>query len=72
MVVAEQWNTERVREELGAKTIRSASVLIRRLGLKAVAREPGRTGMDLYDADDVRAAIEAKTGGSRETTKELG
>lgn len=53
----ERWNTDQVRQALGAKTIRSASTLILRLGLKPVAREPGRSGMNLYDADAVRAAI---------------
>lgn len=48
--MAEMWSTERVRQELGAKTIHSAGRIIVRLGLKPVAREPGRSGMNLYDA----------------------
>ncbi len=50
-------NTEQLRQELGAKTIRSAMRIILRLGLKPVAREPGRSGMNLYDAAEARAAI---------------
>lgn len=69
----ELWTTEQVREELGAKTIRSASRTLHRLGVRAVAREPGRLGMNLYDAAAVRAAIEKRPGrGRRATTKELG
>jgi hypothetical protein len=51
------WPTERVRQELRARTIRSASTLILRLGLKPVAREPGRSGQNLYDPAEVLAAI---------------
>lgn len=54
---SELWNTERVRAQLGAKTIRSASRIILRLGLVPVSREPGRSGMNLYNAAEVRAAI---------------
>lgn len=43
------WNTERMRQELGASSIRSAATIILRLGLTPVAREPGRSGMNLYD-----------------------
>lgn len=56
----ELWNTERVREELGASSIRSAATIILRLGLTPVSREPGRSGMNQYDADAVRAAIAAR------------
>lgn len=70
--MAELWSTERVRQELGAKTIRSAGRTIVRLGLTPVSREPGRSGMNLYDADAVRAAIAARPGNNRATTKELG
>jgi hypothetical protein len=58
--VSELWNTERIRIELGAKTIRSAGRIILRLGLTPVAREPGRSGMNLYDANAVRAALAAR------------
>jgi hypothetical protein len=58
-VTAETWNTERVRQELGAKTIRSAGRIILRLGLKPIAREPGKAGMNLYDAATAGAAIAA-------------
>lgn len=58
----ELWNTERIRRELGAKTIRSASTIILRLGLKPVSREPGRSGMNLYDAADARAKIAGRRG----------
>lgn len=70
-MTVELWPTERVRQELGAKTIRSASRTLHRLGLKPVAREPGRSGQNLYDANAVRAAIAARPGHGRATTEEL-
>jgi hypothetical protein len=59
--VSELWNTERIRQELGASSIRSAMRIILRLGLVPVSREPGRSGMNLYDADAVRTAIAARS-----------
>jgi hypothetical protein len=63
--VAELWNTERVREELGASSIRSASRIILRLGVEPVSREPGRSGMNLYEADQIRSAIAGRPGRGR-------
>lgn len=63
--MAERWNTERVRQELGAKTLRSAGRIIVRLGLKPVAREPGRSGQNLYDSGEVVAAFAARPGRGR-------
>lgn len=60
--MTELWNTERVRQELGASSIRSAGRIIVRLGLVPVSREPGRSGMNLYDAEAVVAAIAARPG----------
>lgn len=53
----ELMTTEQVRVELGLSTIRSASRALHRLGLKPVAREPGRSGMNLYEAVEFRAAL---------------
>jgi Domain of unknown function (DUF1883) len=64
-VTAEMWNTERARAELGASSIRSASRIILRLGVSAVAREPGRSGMNLYDAEQIRRAIASRPGRGR-------
>lgn len=61
-VTVELWNTERVRQELGASSIRSAATIILRLGLVPVSREPGRSGMNLYEADAVRAALAGRRG----------
>jgi hypothetical protein len=63
--VTDLWNTERVREELGAGTIRSASRTLHRLGINPVSREPGRSGQNLYDAAEVAAAIAARPGQGR-------
>lgn len=62
VVTEELWTTDRVRQELRASSIRSAATLILRLGLKPVSREPGRSGMNLYDAAEVRAAIANRPG----------
>lgn len=58
-------STEQVRELLRAKTIRSASRTLHRLGIKPVARQAGRTGMNLYDAAQVRAAVANRPGRGR-------
>lgn len=55
-------NTEEVRVMLGAATIRSVSRTLHRWGIEPVSREPGRSGMNLYDAGQVRAAIAARPG----------
>lgn len=47
---------------LNLKTVRSASRALHRMGLRPVAGEPGRSGQNLYDADEVRAAIAARPG----------
>jgi hypothetical protein len=60
--VTELWNTERVRQELGASSIRSASRIILRLGVEPQSREPGRSGMNLYDAGEIRAALARRPG----------
>lgn len=72
-VTVELWNTEQIRQELGAKTIRSAMRIILRLGLKPVAREPGRSGMNLYVAAEAAQKIAEHKArrGSRATTEEL-
>jgi hypothetical protein len=68
----ELWNTERIRQELGAKSIRSAGRIILRLGLEPVSREPGRSGMNLYDATvagPIIAAHMARKGRSKVDAK---
>lgn len=64
-MTGELWSTERIRQELGASSIRSAMRIILRLGLVPVSREPGRSGMNLYDAavaGPVIAAHKARKG----------
>lgn len=58
-MTAELWNTERLRQELGASSIRSAMRIILRLRLLPVSREPGRSGMNLYDAAEAAEKIAA-------------
>jgi hypothetical protein len=53
-------NTEEVRVMLGAATIRSVSRTLHRWGIEPVSREPGRSGMNLYDADVIRKSIASR------------
>lgn len=50
----ELWSTEECRAYFGTTSIRSANRILSRMGVDAVAREPGRSGMNLYPADEVR------------------
>jgi len=54
VIARELWTTEQARDYLGLKTIRSASRTLIRMGITAVSREPGRSGMNLYDAKEIR------------------
>lgn len=58
-------STEEVRVLLGAATIRSASRTLHRLGVHPVSREPGRSGMNLYDAGEVQRALASRPGRGR-------
>ena len=66
----ERLNTEEVRKMLDAATIRSASRTLHRMGIEPVSREPGRSGMNLYDAVEIREAIAARPGRGRREAKE--
>ena len=55
-------NTEEVRVMRGAATIRSVSRTLHRWGIEPVSREPGRSGMNLYDADVIRYAMDRRPG----------
>lgn len=57
--MVELWTTMQVAEFFGATSEGSISRTLHRLGVRPVAREPGRTGQNLYDADEVRAARDA-------------
>lgn len=69
--MTELLTTEQVRVFLGAASIRSASRTLHRLGINPVSREPGRSGMNLYDADEVRTKAAARPrAGARTDLKE--
>lgn len=53
--MTELWTPEQVAEHMGVKpdSVRRA---LHRLGVRPVAREPGRAGRNLYDPAQVRAA----------------
>jgi hypothetical protein len=59
-------STEEVRVMLGAATIRSASRTLHRLGVQPVSREPGRSGMNLYEAEAIRRAIAGRPRAGKE------
>jgi hypothetical protein len=67
--VSEQWTTTEVAEFLGAASVRSASRTLNRARIGPVAREPGRSGQNLYDADEIRSQLapEARPGQGRRT-----
>lgn len=54
--MSQQWTTTEVQEYLGASSVRSVSKTLSRLGVRPVARQPGRSGENLYDAAQIRAA----------------
>lgn len=60
----ELWNLTRVAEHLEINP-KSADKQLRRWGIGAVAREPGRGGSNLYDADAVRQAQAGRPGQGR-------
>lgn len=53
-VTVELWTIDQVAEFLGIQP-NSADTELRRKGVSAVARQPGRGGKNLYDAEAVRA-----------------
>ena len=61
MAEPEQWTTVEVATHLGVAP-ESVRNTLSRLGVKAVARQPGRSGLNLYDAAEVRAAAAARPG----------
>jgi hypothetical protein len=67
--VTEQWTTTEVAEFLGAASVRSVSKTLHRLKILPVGREPGRSGQNLYDADEIRskAVPGARPGQGRRT-----
>lgn len=58
----EQWTTTEVAEYLGATSVRSVSKTLHRMGIRPIGRQPGRSGENLYDADEVRAQKAAMPG----------
>lgn len=63
----ERWTTSQIAERYNASSNRSIAVALSRLGIRPVAREPGRSGQNLYDAAQVRAAMAARPGAGRRT-----
>jgi hypothetical protein len=56
------WTIAQVSDYLGAASTGSARKTLHRWGVHAVARQPGRAGVSLYDAEQVCAAHAARPG----------
>ncbi|MEU1071956.1 MULTISPECIES: hypothetical protein [unclassified Streptomyces] len=61
------WTITEVAEHLGytgepATAAGSARKALHRWGVKPIGRQPGRSGLSLYDAAEVQAAIDAAPG----------
>jgi hypothetical protein len=69
MTEPERWTIAEVAAYLGATSTGSARKTLSRWGVAAVARQPGRAGASLYDADAVRAAREAAPGQGARTDR---
>lgn len=65
----DRWSIEQVRAHLGAASTGSARRTLSRLGVKAVAYEPGASGRAeaRYDAQQVRVAVETRPGRGKRT-----
>ena len=61
MTAAELWTVADVADVLGIAP-KSADNQLRRWGVTPVSRQPGRGGMNLYRATEVRRAIAARPG----------
>lgn len=58
---SEQITTTQAAEVAGVK-ITGVHRLLSRAAVRAVGRQPGRGGQNLYDAEQVLAAVQARTG----------
>jgi hypothetical protein len=60
------WTPEQAAAHLGvaAGSVRKA---LHRLGVRPVARQPGRSGRNLYDPEQVRAAAASRPGKGKRT-----
>lgn len=61
---AQLWTVDEVAAFAGIGTA-SADTELRRHGVKPIARQPGRGGKNLYEADVVKAALASRTRGVR-------
>jgi hypothetical protein len=65
----ERWTITEVASYLGAASTGSARKTLSRWGVKAVARQPGRAGVSLYDPEQVRIAQGAAPGQGARTDR---
>jgi hypothetical protein len=66
----EEWTLAEVTERIEASSTKYADTLLRRWGVEAVGRQPGRGGQSLYRALDVLAAKGARPGQGARTDLE--
>ncbi|MFD8938593.1 hypothetical protein ACFV0R_25640 [Streptomyces sp. NPDC059578] len=64
---ADTWNIAEVAAVIGAASTGSARRSLSRWGVRAVGREPGRSGTSLYLREDVRAARASRPGRGHRT-----
>ena len=57
-----QWTLADVTDRIEASSSKYADTVLRRWGVKAVGRQPGRGGQNLYPAGDVIAAMNSRPG----------
>jgi hypothetical protein len=71
--VDEQWTLDQVADRIGASSSKYADTTLRRWGVKAVGRQPGRGGQNLYAAEAVITAMNSRPGqGARTDLKSEG
>ncbi|PBC71597.1 hypothetical protein BX265_6207 [Streptomyces sp. TLI_235] len=69
--VDEQWTLNQVADRIDASSAKYADNTLRRWGVKAVGRQPGRGGQNLYPAEDVITAMNSRPGqGARTDLKD--
>jgi len=54
MMTEELWTTTQVAEYLGYDSRDSVYMWLHRAGIKPVSRQPGKSGENLYRAEDIR------------------
>lgn len=65
--MTEQWTSAEAASFLGVASADVAGRILRRADIRPVARQPGRAGQNLYDAEAVRGFKVGRPGQGRRT-----